>query len=127
MHKILLCDDDEHLMPMVSTYLQWYGFWVDGLRDSSQAVETLTQNRYDIFICSMQAQPVVGLDVCKNLRNSLNPEVWKTRILMVGLEDLDHSEYKQLARYDAYFMNKYRGAESWYEKITAIMDPAKTL
>lgn len=68
MAKILLIDDQESFVSLVSQLLTSKGYEVVGMTDGKAALETLEREHFDLVICDVRMQPVNGLNVLRRAR-----------------------------------------------------------
>jgi two-component system OmpR family response regulator len=68
MTNILLIEDDEEIIEILSSYLSKYSMKVYGFTDPLVALESLTIDSYDLVILDLSLPNMDGLEVCKILR-----------------------------------------------------------
>jgi DNA-binding response OmpR family regulator len=68
--KVLLVEDDELTVNMVSTSLECEHHAVEVANDGESALQMLKLNEYDLLICDWNLPKVSGVDICKRLRSS---------------------------------------------------------
>ncbi|MBN2560678.1 MAG: response regulator [Phycisphaerae bacterium] len=66
--KILVCDDEPHILRVVSTKLKNGGFDVITAADGEEALELTQQHRPDLIITDYQMPMLSGLELCARLR-----------------------------------------------------------
>ncbi|MBW4692172.1 MAG: response regulator [Lyngbya sp. HA4199-MV5] len=67
--KVLIVDDDPHLLQQLTALLQPWGFQVVLLDDPQRFWETLEQTQPDLLILDLVMPKFSGLDLCKVVRN----------------------------------------------------------
>jgi len=66
--KILVADDEAHILHVVSMKLRNAGYQVITAVDGEEALELCTAERPDLLITDFQMPFLSGLELCKNLR-----------------------------------------------------------
>lgn len=66
--KILVCDDEPHILHVVSTKLTNGGFEVLTAADGEEALEVAGQHQPDLIITDYQMPLLSGLELCVKLR-----------------------------------------------------------
>jgi len=121
MARILFCDDNQAWRETMKGYLSYYGFEIHAVEQSSDVLEQLTRDAYDLVICNAWQGSLIGLILSESIRNCGVESVRKIPILVIAPEPLDHEDYKMMRESRVYFMTKYKGPEKWYEKINMIL------
>ena len=67
--KILVVEDDEHILKMVSRFLENAGYEVDKCADGNEAVEKIYDNKYQLAILDIMLPGVNGHDLLKEIRS----------------------------------------------------------
>ena len=88
--RVLVVDDDVHLVRALRRGLEAEGFAVDAAHDGDEAAWLATENAYDVLVLDVMLPGRSGLEVCKDLRDR---EVW-TPVLMLTAR----SEHEDVAR-----------------------------
>ncbi len=73
-HRILVCDDEPHILHVVSTKLRNAGFTVDTAADGEEAWELANEHRPDLIITDYQMPALSGLELCAKLRTDPRTE-----------------------------------------------------
>ena len=73
MKRILVVDDDDNLREMLATVLSQDSRVVDTARDGIEALELLTQNRYDLVISDLRMPGLNGPALYEALRATPQP------------------------------------------------------
>ncbi|MEO2065752.1 MAG: response regulator transcription factor [Desulfurobacteriaceae bacterium] len=68
MIEVLLVEDDEAIGDLVKYNLEKHGFLVDWVLDGKEALEKLSERKYDIIILDLMLPGVDGLDLCRKVR-----------------------------------------------------------
>lgn len=80
-HKILVCDDEPHILHVVSTKLRNAGFEVLNAADGDEAFSTASQQTPDLVITDYQMPMLSGLELCAKLR--AEPRTRNTPVIML--------------------------------------------
>ena len=72
--KILVCDDEPHIVHVVSTKLKNNGFDVITAADGEEAFEKAKQNLPDLVVTDYQMPLLSGLELCAKLRTDPTTE-----------------------------------------------------
>ena len=66
--KILVVDDEKHILELARLYLTREGYEVEGLGDGAQAVIRFGQLKPDLVILDIMLPGIDGLTICKEIR-----------------------------------------------------------
>src|SRR6266581_4645469 len=66
--KILVVDDEKHILELARLYLTREGYEVEGVGDGAQAVARFNQVKPDLVILDIMLPGVDGLTICKEIR-----------------------------------------------------------
>src|SRR5437879_10278545 len=66
--KILVVDDEKHILELARLYLTREGYEVEGVGDGAQAVARFSQIKPDLVILDIMLPGVDGLTICKEIR-----------------------------------------------------------
>src|SRR5258708_23038152 len=66
--KILVVDDEKHILELARLYLTREGYEVEGLADGAQAVTRFGQLKPDLVILDIMLPGSDGLTICKEIR-----------------------------------------------------------
>src|SRR2546429_8004272 len=66
--KILVVDDEKHIVELARLYLAREGYEVEGVGDGAQAVARFTQLKPDLVILDIMLPGTDGLTICKEIR-----------------------------------------------------------
>jgi DNA-binding response OmpR family regulator len=70
MLDVLLIDDDEKLVPILTEYCQRYGIRVSAALTPSEGFEQLQQNEFDAVILDIMLPEMDGFQACRTIRQS---------------------------------------------------------
>ena len=94
--KILVVDDESHILNVVSLKLRNAGYEVLTAQDGDEAFELAVQSNPDLVITDFQMPLVSGLELCRNLKE--HPITTETPALMltargftIGAEDMERT------------------------------------
>jgi len=66
--KVLVVDDEKHILELARLYLTREGYEVEGVGDGAQAVTRFSQVKPDLVILDIMLPGVDGLTICKEIR-----------------------------------------------------------
>ena len=75
MKRILIVDDDDHILEVIEFALTQAGFAVSKARDGHQAIETFRQHKPDLVLLDVLMPELDGLAVCRTLRQETNAPI----------------------------------------------------
>ena len=81
--KVLVIDDEEPILQMVSEALAEHGYQVDTAADGETGLRRLTQTRYDLALCDWKMPGLNGQQVYERLRTT-NPALSERLIFITG-------------------------------------------
>jgi signal transduction histidine kinase len=81
--KVLVIDDEEAILEMVSESLSSYGYQVDTVIDGETSLRQLKQNHYDVIFCDWKLPGLNGRQIYERLR-ATNPELCKRVVFITG-------------------------------------------
>ena len=93
--RIVVCDDDSHIVRAVSMELRKAGFNVETARDGQEGWEAIGREVPDLVLTDYQMPRVDGIELCRRLR--ANPATREVPVFMLtakGLE-LDAEKLRQ--------------------------------
>jgi len=66
--RVLVVDDEQVLVDMVSSFLTFKGCEVDGAADGLEALEKIEKNEYDLILCDIRMPNLSGRELVDRLR-----------------------------------------------------------
>jgi two-component system response regulator RegX3 len=84
MSRILIADDDQGILDVLTYALKNEGFEADAVSDGEQALAAARRDSYDLLILDLMMPGTSGLEVCRRLRNES-----KIPILMLTAKDAE--------------------------------------
>jgi DNA-binding response OmpR family regulator len=66
--KVLVVDDEDHIVELARIYLTREGFEVEGVGDGSQALARFAQVKPDLVVLDIMLPGADGLSICKEIR-----------------------------------------------------------
>ena len=66
--RVLVADDDQGVLEVVSFALRKEGFDVQGVADGEAALEEVARKRYDLLVLDVMMPRLSGMDVCRTVR-----------------------------------------------------------
>jgi DNA-binding response OmpR family regulator len=79
--RILVCDDDAHILHVVATKLRNGGFEVITAADGEEAWEAIVDNAPQLIITDYQMPGLSGLEICAKLR--AHPELRQVPVILL--------------------------------------------
>lgn len=86
-HKVLVVDDDENVVRLISLYLKREGYSVLEAQDGESAVRMHRRHRPDLVVLDIMLPGIDGWEVCRLLR-----EEYGTPIIMLTARDEDYDK-----------------------------------
>lgn len=80
-HTILVCDDEPHILHVVSTKLKNGGFEVVTAADGEEGLELATRHQPNLIITDYQMPVLSGLELCAKLR--ADPRTQRIPVIML--------------------------------------------
>src|SRR5919198_2931811 len=80
--KVLIVDDEEHIVELARLYLEREGYRVESVGDGSQALTRFAQLKPDLIVLDIMLPGVDGLTICKEIR-----KVSQVPIIMLTARD----------------------------------------
>lgn len=93
MARLLVVDDDPHILELVTHCLQELGHQVSAVTDGSQALELAAQNPFDLVVLDVMLPGLDGREVCRRLRKKNNVPI----LMLTALGEL----HQKLRGFDA--------------------------
>lgn len=89
MNKILVVDDEDHILELLTFNLEKEGYQVVGATDGEEALKKLGEHKPDLVILDLMLPGIDGLQICKTITQ--NPETKDLPIIMLSAksEELD--------------------------------------
>ncbi len=75
MHKILIVDDEPHILELARMYLEREGFQVEGVSTGRDALARQAASNPDLIILDLMLPDIDGFDVCRQIRAKGNTPV----------------------------------------------------
>lgn len=85
--RILVVDDEVDLAEAVGRGLRREGYAVDLAFDGAEALEKASINAYDLICLDLTMPGIDGVEVCRRLRDDLDPSIDPPRVLMLTARD----------------------------------------
>lgn len=79
--KVLVVDDEEHIVELIKFNLEGNGYEVVEAYDGIKAIELSKEEKVDIVILDLMLPGIDGIEVCRSLRK--NPDTEKIPIIML--------------------------------------------
>lgn len=87
--KILIIDDETHILELLKLNLEFYGYEVHTFDSGENALTTIEKIKPDLLLLDLMLPGENGIEICKKIRN--NPNLNKMRILILSAksEEID--------------------------------------
>lgn len=87
--KILIIDDETHILELLKLNLEFYGYEVHTFDTGENALATIEKIKPDLLLLDLMLPGENGIEICKKIRN--NPNLNKMRILILSAksEEID--------------------------------------
>ena len=95
--KILLCDDEIHILRAAEFKLTRAGFEVRCVTDGQQALEAIEQERPDILITDFQMPRLNGLELIERVRG--NPQTSDLTVIVLTAKGFEVSPQEMAERW----------------------------
>jgi two-component system OmpR family response regulator len=66
--RVLLIDDDQRLIELLSSYLEQNGVTVTGVADGARGLAALEAGAFDAVLLDVMMPGMTGLEACKRIR-----------------------------------------------------------
>src|SRR6202158_4768167 len=105
--KVLVVDDEAHIVELARLYLSREGYEVEGVEDGSQALARFSQVKPDLVVLDIMLPGADGLTICKEIRKQS-----QVPIIMLTARDEATDEVAGLeAGADAYLTKPFHPQE----------------
>lgn len=94
MKRILLVDDQPHIIRVIKLALDQKGYHVDTAGDGLRALECLRAQRYDVLITDVQMPRMDGQQLCEAMHGEM-PERCPFTLVVTARADGDIGEWAQ--------------------------------
>lgn len=116
---ILIIDDDEKLTEILSTLLEFKGFKVEKINDSTIAYSFIRSKMPKIIILDLMMPEVDGLRLLKTIKE--DPEMKKIKVIVYSGKAFDVDKRLAMTYGADAFLNKPAKAKILLEKINSLM------
>ena len=94
MKRILIADDQRHVIRVMSQFLERQGYEVEGVPNGEVALERIMQNPPDVLITDIQMPRMTGEELCKRIQAEL-PERNFLIFVVTSRTELEHREWSR--------------------------------
>lgn len=94
MKKILIADDEPHIIRILKISLERAGYQVDSAPNGEVALEKIQQQHPDVFITDIQMPRMTGEELCKQINEEI-PERKFLIIVSTSRTELEHREWSK--------------------------------
>ncbi|MDD5528657.1 MAG: response regulator [bacterium] len=108
--KILIVDDDFHLITLLRFNLEKAGYSVWSAKDGSQALNIMKKDKMDLIIADMMMPVMDGLELCRRVKSE---PLWKSCpvIMLTARVQLSDKEKGKEAGVDDYITKPFQMKE----------------
>ena len=90
--KILVCDDEQHIVKLIQVNLEKHGHEVFVAHDGREALKVIKAESPDVCILDVMMPYVDGIEVLKSIRNDPNTE--HILVIMITVKAQDEDVFK---------------------------------
>lgn len=94
MKKILIADDEPHIIRIIRLALERAGYQVDSAPNGEAALEKIQQQHPDILITDIQMPRMTGEELCKKINHEI-PERKFLIVVSTSRTEVEHREWSQ--------------------------------
>ena len=94
MKRILIVDDEPHIIRVVKLSLTRQGYHVDTARNGEEGLEKLHAQSYDVVITDIQMPRMTGKQMCLAMHEQI-PDRTPLTLVLTSRTDLEHREWVQ--------------------------------
>jgi CheY-like chemotaxis protein len=77
-HRIIVVDDDEGILEVVSQKLRWAGYDVTAVNNGREGLERVLKEKPDLVLLDILMPDLDGLEVCREIKT--NPETTNVKV-----------------------------------------------
>jgi CheY-like chemotaxis protein len=92
MKKIMLVDDEMHVLRILRLSLEKQGYEVETFSNGEDAMDALRKNQPDVLVTDIQMPRMSGEELCKNIRIEF-PERAFLIIVLTSRAEIEHREW----------------------------------
>ncbi|MCK4601277.1 MAG: response regulator [Phycisphaerae bacterium] len=122
--KILVADDEAHILHVVSMKLRNAGYEVITALDGEEALELCTAEKVDLIITDYQMPYMTGLEFCKKLRSC--PETRDIPAIMLTARGFDIGPDEMISAGITAVLAKPFSPREILEKVNSLLDTTET-
>lgn len=122
--KILVADDEAHILHIVSLKLRNAGYEVITAVDGEEALELCTASKPDLIITDYQMPYMTGLEFCKEVRN--REEIKNVPAIMLTARGFDIEPGEMIEAGIAAVLAKPFSPREMLEKVNDLLGTAET-
>lgn len=87
--KILVVDDEEHIIELIRFNLETNGYFVIAANDGNEALKKVKEEKPDLVILDLMLPSIDGIEICKILRKNKETEKLPIIMLTAKSEEID--------------------------------------
>lgn len=119
--KILVVDDDQTTLMLISSLLKNIGLHAEILMESCKAIEAIEQNTFDLVLTDIHMPGLSGLELLHRIRNHSNEQIRQLPVIASTANVTDKSEIEK-AGFSGYLSKPFK-EDVFYEKIISVLTP----
>jgi signal transduction histidine kinase/FixJ family two-component response regulator len=119
--RILVVDDDQTTLMLISSLLTNIGLDSDILTDSLKAIEMLEQKTFDLVLTDIHMPGLSGIELLGLIRNHPNVKIKQVPVIASTANVTDKSEILK-SGFTGYLSKPFK-EESFYEKVIGVLSP----
>ena len=94
MKKILIADDEPHIIRIIRLALERAGYQIDSAPNGEAALEKIHQQHPDILITDIQMPRMTGEELCKKINNEISERKFLI-VVSTSRTEIEHREWSQ--------------------------------
>ena len=94
MKRILIADDEPHVIRVLKQLLERHGYQVDGALNGEAAYEKVRRRTPDVLITDIQMPRMTGEELCKRIQEEM-PERDFLIFVLTSRTEIEHREWSQ--------------------------------
>lgn len=119
--NILVVDDDQTTLMLISSLLKNIGLQAEILMESCKAIETIEQNTFDLVLTDIHMPGLSGLELLRHIRNHPDERIRQLPVIASTANVTDKSEIEK-AGFSGYLSKPFK-EDIFYEKIISVLTP----
>src|SRR3989338_823694 len=101
--KILICDDQELIREVLSTYLKTNGFQVVVAANGSECLEQISQNHFDAIILDVKMPDIDGVSIISKVKEKIS----QSQVILISGQVPEEALKNLGSSYDSFFKKPF--------------------